>query len=480
MWDFGGQEVYHATHQFFLTKRSLYILVDDTRKDSKSVDDVTFKYWLEICRLFGGDSPLLIVQNEKGGRSKDINLSSMQARFKFIKGKYASDLKDCRGLAEVRNAIEYHIQKLPHVGQELPKRWIEIREALLALSKTKAYIPFDEYRKICANHSIPERERALNLSSYLHDLGTFLHFQDDALLKKTIVLNNEWVTDAVYELLDNEVIKDKGGQFTKNEACEIWNDPVYEDMQDELLQLLINFELIYELDNKLGHYSAPQLLPIAEPDHHDWDSTENLEVRYEYGFMPRGLLNRLVVRNHQYLSKEPTIWREGVVFEYKDTFAEVKETYAKNEIQIRVRGAQPKVFMSILIAEIDKLNESFGGIEVDLFVPCNCSECKVASKVHSYKFNSLERRLVKGVEKVNCDSSFEDVSVKALLENVIYGLDEKMSETRGDIYNIHVHGGNIQGLGRIERTQFGQLNEESNPKSNGGRLNNIKNLFKKQ
>jgi internalin A len=27
VWDFGGQEIYHATHQFFLTKRSLYLLV---------------------------------------------------------------------------------------------------------------------------------------------------------------------------------------------------------------------------------------------------------------------------------------------------------------------------------------------------------------------------------------------------------------------------------------------------------------------
>ena len=26
VWDFGGQEIYHATHQFFLTRRSLYLL----------------------------------------------------------------------------------------------------------------------------------------------------------------------------------------------------------------------------------------------------------------------------------------------------------------------------------------------------------------------------------------------------------------------------------------------------------------------
>ena len=37
VWDFGGQQIYHATHQFFLTHRSLYVLVDDTRKDYKSV-----------------------------------------------------------------------------------------------------------------------------------------------------------------------------------------------------------------------------------------------------------------------------------------------------------------------------------------------------------------------------------------------------------------------------------------------------------
>src|SRR5205807_3970974 len=27
VWDFGGQEIQHATHQFFLTERSLYLVV---------------------------------------------------------------------------------------------------------------------------------------------------------------------------------------------------------------------------------------------------------------------------------------------------------------------------------------------------------------------------------------------------------------------------------------------------------------------
>jgi len=57
-------------HQFFLTKRSLYVLVDDTRKDHKSVRDAGFKYWLEAIEAFGEGSPVLIFQNEKGGAAR--------------------------------------------------------------------------------------------------------------------------------------------------------------------------------------------------------------------------------------------------------------------------------------------------------------------------------------------------------------------------------------------------------------------------
>ena len=46
IWDFGGQEIYHATHQFFLTKRSLYVLVADSRKE-----DTDFFYWLNVVNL---------------------------------------------------------------------------------------------------------------------------------------------------------------------------------------------------------------------------------------------------------------------------------------------------------------------------------------------------------------------------------------------------------------------------------------------
>ncbi|MBT4627428.1 MAG: hypothetical protein HOC63_12145, partial [Rhodospirillales bacterium] len=48
----------HATHQFFLSHRSLYILVLDGRRDEKT------EYWLKNIESFGGNSPILIVMNK--------------------------------------------------------------------------------------------------------------------------------------------------------------------------------------------------------------------------------------------------------------------------------------------------------------------------------------------------------------------------------------------------------------------------------
>jgi Leucine-rich repeat (LRR) protein len=46
IWDFGGQELYHTTHQLFLTPDTLYVLLNDNRKN-----DTDFYYWLNIVTL---------------------------------------------------------------------------------------------------------------------------------------------------------------------------------------------------------------------------------------------------------------------------------------------------------------------------------------------------------------------------------------------------------------------------------------------
>jgi len=70
VWDFGGQEIMHATHQFFLTKRSLYLLVLDARLGD---EENRIEYWLKIIKSFGGDSPVIIVGNKIDEQPLDVD-----------------------------------------------------------------------------------------------------------------------------------------------------------------------------------------------------------------------------------------------------------------------------------------------------------------------------------------------------------------------------------------------------------------------
>lgn len=421
IWDFGGQEIYHATHQFFLTKRSLYILLDDTRKDEKTVNDPTFNYWLQVAELYGGGSPLLIVQNEKGDRSKQLDLKGMQGRFGFVKDARAANLLTCRGLDEVWSAIQYWLKQLPHIGEEQPKAWLDIRRELerLAREEGRDFISLEKYYEVCAQHTIPERERALFLSGYLHDFGAFLHFQDHPLLRKMLVLNNQWATDAVYKVLDFEPVKKAFGWFTRTDLSKIWSDARYADQHDELLALMEKFELCYKLpDEKTETWLAPQLFSVLQPDALVWDESDNLQIRYEYEFMPKGLLSQHIVRMHRYVQQPDLAWKSGVVFERAGSQALVTEAWGSRNIRLRARGPQAKELLTLLAEDFDKMHERLEGLRVKKMIPCNCRACAGTTEPHFYEYDDLARRKSLGKRTIECKISFEDVQVSTLLDGV--------------------------------------------------------------
>ena len=239
VWDFGGQQIYHATHQFFLTKRSLYILVDDTRNNSKTVYDEGFKYWLEVIEALSDGSPVLIFQNEKSSRSKSIDEAGIKGRFPSVIEVYRGNLLDQANAAtSLEEAIRLYVQKLPHVGDVVPAQWVAIRSELEKIKERQPYISQKEYFQLYAHYLEEDRSKALQLSQYFHDLGVFLHFQDDPLLQRYVILQNDWATEAVFKVLDDEPTKADKGYFTRADCQRIWAHSTYEEMHPELLALM--------------------------------------------------------------------------------------------------------------------------------------------------------------------------------------------------------------------------------------------------
>ncbi len=275
IWDFGGQEIYHATHQFFLTRRSLYALVTDDRKE-----DTDFNYWLQVIELLSDRSPLLIVQNEKQDRQRVIDLGSLRANFPNLREAFRTNLANNRGLEELEREIRHELERLPHIGTPLPKTWSHVRTALE--NDAQSYISLEEYLAICQKNGFTRREDKLQLSGYLHDLGICLHFQDDSVLKNIVILKPKWGTDAVYRVLDDSTVLDNRGRFSSDDLARIWSDEKYSTMRDELLRLMMRFQLCYELPGR-NEFIAPHLLSPERPTY-DWESSGGLVVRYDYEF----------------------------------------------------------------------------------------------------------------------------------------------------------------------------------------------------
>ncbi len=413
LWDFGGQEIYKATHRFFLSKRSLYSLVADSRNV-----DTDFNYWLHIVEMFGGDSPLLIILNEKHQRKRIIDISAMQKRFTNISEVIDVDFaeKNKTRLDKLKKAVKYYISELPHIGSPVPSKWTVIREALE--KEKRNTITLQDYMTICQENGITKPKDALVLSQYFHDIGVFLHFQDDELLKKTIFLKPNWATDAVYKILDHDLVNQQNGRFDKEDAEVIWSEDEYMFIRDELLKLMQKFFLTYEIESS-GEYIVPERLQQIQPGY-DWDGTDNLFLRYEYDlFMPHGIMSLFIVRMHHYIGNHDHVWKRGVVLEREKTVAEIIETYDARKINIRISGKNKRDFMTIITEEFDKINSQYEKMKVEKMIPCNCFECKAGSEPYFYKYNDLKRTIERGKQDVECSKSYEIVNVHSLIDEVI-------------------------------------------------------------
>jgi len=255
-------------------------LIVDTRKE-----DTDFYYWLNVVELLTDNSPLLIIKNEKQDRHREINERQLRGEFTNLKEVFSANFSNNRGLDQILESIKHYVRGLEHIGSPLPKSWTRVRNKL---EEDRAnYISLDEFYKICKRNGFKNIKDSLQLSNYLHDLGVILHFQDDPLLNKTILLKPNWATNAVYKVLDNKDVIRGLGRFTRMDLDKIWKSAEFENVRDELLQLMMKFKLCYEIPSTKGKYIAPQLLSENQPEY-EWESGTNLFLRYSYDLCRKG------------------------------------------------------------------------------------------------------------------------------------------------------------------------------------------------
>jgi internalin A len=411
VWDFGGQEIMHATHQFFLTSRSLYLLVLSGREESEEWDA---DYWLRLIESFGDGSPVIVVLNKYKQHAFDVNRRALQEKFPFIRCFVETDCRNGFGIANLKKAISRETDRLNDVYAEFSKSWFDLKERLGKMREN--YLSLEQFQKICWRHGVKEETDQTRLTSHLHRLGVVLNFPE-AQLCDTHVLNPHWVTGGIYSVLNSKRLAENKGFFNSEDLGAMLPSKGYPKPKHIfLVELMKKFDLCFSLRDHDSRYLIPERLDEQEPEAAgEFKPEDCLNFQYHYPVLPKGLLPRFIVRTHGLSEDEPR-WRTGVILKRDGCRALVKADIQDKRMFIRVSGAENRrrELLAVIRNEFDIIHGDIKGLKPDEMVPLPGYPKEVVSYQELLTFEA------EGVEEYPkaIDRKIVRFSVKALLDGV--------------------------------------------------------------
>ena len=373
-WDFGGQVMAHATHQFFLRERCLYVLVIAARTDINANQQA--EYWLEHIRAFGNEAPVLLVGNKTDLNQINLDLYTLRENYPNIKGFFqisCTGYKDAYQDDFTRFTTAFTAE-LKEVGMHL----IRLKEPHFAVlealqqhtaEKGEAFLAKEKFNTLCDEHGVPasgELDRAW-LLDLLDKLGLIVHFSQLPWMDK-YVLNPRWLTYGVYTILYSEYARKLKGRLTEKDVMEILHGQEVHDNLGNLLKFdamrchfiveaMRQFQLCYRLPHDNNILIIPDLLPSDRPEKIEFDEKNCLVFDFDFeGILPRHLMSGFIARRHEEIGENP-VWQNGVQIRSKtfDAVALARANYNGRRFSLWVSGEQAGRYFPILYDEVKQM-----------------------------------------------------------------------------------------------------------------------------
>jgi hypothetical protein len=347
VWDFGGQHVLHAMHEFFLRSRCLYLLVVEQRNNDVERD---LTYWLQLIRSYAGDAPVVVALNQSKGIPRSLARASLERDYGPILAWVPTE---CESEAKVpgadatiealRKALTAAAARMPEPKKLFPKKWLEIKQWLEGLKEP--YLEYTSYTQHCRVLHEDDPKQQAALAAAMDELGVALNYARDPRLRDTTVLRPNWLANGIYALLRANILAQKplvpDGVLTEEKVGEILAVADHSKVLklteyprakwSFLLRLMNLFQLSFPLDEQGERYLVPTLLPADEPP----DSGEPrglgvVRLRYEFDVVPAPLAGRLLVRLFALIDGRKA-WQRGARLRYATAqarvWADLSETY---------------------------------------------------------------------------------------------------------------------------------------------------------
>nr|CAA6825421.1 MAG: GTP-binding protein [uncultured Thiotrichaceae bacterium] len=373
IWDFGGQETMHATHQFFLSERCIYVLVLNSRQGE---DRDKAEYWLKHARSYGGNSPVLMVLNKiDENRAFEMDRRFLSEKYPQIQDYYRLSCKTGEGVDEFRQGLLSQIEQAKSRKTPFPTAWSRVKKHFDSLDED--YINNAAYQQICHEHNVDKPLSQSVLLNFLHDLGVLVNF--DKLLQycDMQILNPLWLTNGVYRVVTSSRVADNHGLLLRGELDEVINGEVQEadntleepylypkDKLPIIIEVMQKFELCYQLDH--AHYVIPSLLAKEEPEFCLEGAVIHFEVHFS-DFLPPGLFPRLMVKLHHYIDGTNN-WRSGMFLHKPEVFnarARIQVDREDKKLIIHCCGEEPRKLLSFIRKTVEEVAGSYAQLEYD-------------------------------------------------------------------------------------------------------------------
>ena len=425
-WDFGGQDIYHATHQFFLTNRSLFLLVWSARAGWEPCKLI---YWLKTIRANAPDSPILLVATHvEEGRDADLPLSQLRQQFPQIIGQCEISNRDRTGFDNLRQAITNAAAQLPLMGELWPSTWLNAANAIRAVNRK--YTTPERLRELMTHHQVETSSQRV-LVQWLHELGDILFFQDNDDLNDFVILKPQWVTEHISRVLESDEVIRRNGTLTRTCMDQLWHD-LDAPMRYHFLRLMERFDLSYRtLENKEISLIVERL-PFEPPDYEPiWDAKQQepnckeISMKFQLSEILPGIPTWFIARQHRFTieqgERRGIHWRTGVLFQDREQKHLALTKIGRDDrtnveyLQLTVRGAMPHSFFDLLKEGIELTLRRYPGLQITRLIPC--PDPTHEGCTHEFDYANLVKRLERTPPKeaIECEKCEEDISITKLL-----------------------------------------------------------------
>ena len=399
-WDFGGQEVYRVTHQFFFSRRSVYLLVWEPRRGVQQcqVDD-----WLKIIRLRVGDDARVIIVStycQTGEHIARIDKPVFREKYgSMIAGFHEVDsLVDDPahpgekvGVKALRDLIAETARDLEQMGMAFNNDWKAARDELLKMEQPR--ISYEQFGEVCGRHHL-DAISAKTLIGLMHDLGYIVYYGKDEHLKDDVVLQPQWLTKAIGFVLEDRTTNEMAGILQDSRLKDVWlNHPFKEEPKYDpkfypfFLRLMEKYDVSYRLEEgnaSLVAQHVPQVRPTLPwlPEEDPKPGLRRLAMVCVMDEEPPGLVPWMIVRTHDYAYERSEAnghwlhWQKGMFLRNKSHGEAMLELRGR-EFHVYAEAVWPEYFINVLRRILHKLiTDNWPGLENRYFFAVPCLEKK--------------------------------------------------------------------------------------------------------